>query len=223
MGANQILNFFGTALPFGVLLVLFAETGILLGIILPGDTLLITAGLWAADTHGHHTHPSIVAVVICAAIGALAGAQLGYVLGRQAGPRLFSRPDSRLFKRAYVERAEEAFNRYGPAKAIVLARFIPGVRTLMNPLAGILEVKSRVFVTWQVIGGLVWSVGVTLLAYAVGQRIHNLDTYLIPIVVVVALLSAVPVFLELRRGRRRRAARDRAGVLAGTTADTKGS
>ncbi|MGI8493186.1 MAG: DedA family protein, partial [Acidimicrobiales bacterium] len=187
MGATQILNFFGTALPLGVLLILFAETGILLGIVLPGDTLLITAGLWAANGGGHHVHPNIVAVVVCAAVGALAGAQVGFVIGRRAGRALFNRPDSRLFRRSQVERAEEVFNRYGPAKAIVLARFIPGVRTLMNPLAGILEVTPRFFAIWQVAGGLVWSVGVTLVAFFVGQRIHNLDHYLIPIVVVVAV------------------------------------
>jgi membrane-associated protein len=116
---------------------------------------------------------------------------------------LFSRPDSRLFKRAWVERSEEVFNRYGPAKAIFLARFIPGVRTIMNPLAGILEVDTRTFVTWQVVGGLVWSVGVTVAAYAIGHSIHNLDHYLIPIVLVIVVLSLIPLLLELRRSRNR--------------------
>lgn len=203
MGATTILNWFGTALPFGVLLVLFAETGILLGIVLPGDTLLITAGLWAADTHGNHPHPNIVLLVVCAAVGALAGAQVGYVLGRRIGAPLFARPDSRLFKRHYVERAEEIFERYGEGKAVVLARFVPGIRTLMNPLAGILEMPPARFAFWQVTGGLVWTVGVTLAAYAVGESIHNLDHYLIPIAVAVAAVSLIPVVLELRRSRSR--------------------
>lgn len=206
MGASTILNWFGTALPFGVLLVLFAETGILLGIVLPGDTLLITAGLWAADTHGHHPHPNIVLLVVCAAVGALAGAQLGYLLGRRVGAPLFARPDSRLFKRHYVERAEDIFERYGEGKAVVLARFVPGVRTLMNPLAGILEMPARRFTFWQVTGGLVWTVGVTLAAYGVGQSIHNLDHYLIPIAVAVAVISIIPVAIELRRSSRARTA-----------------
>lgn len=203
MGATTILNWFGTAVPFGVLLVLFAETGILLGIVLPGDTLLITAGLWASDTHGKHPHPNIVLLVVCAAVGALAGAQVGYVLGRRVGAPLFARPDSRLFKRHYVERAEEIFDRYGEGKAVVLARFVPGVRTLMNPLAGILEMPPARFAFWQVTGGLVWTVGVTLAAYAVGQSIHNLDHYLIPIAVAVAAVSLIPVVIELRRSRSR--------------------
>jgi membrane-associated protein len=203
VGTTTILDWFGTLLPLGVLLVLFAETGILLGIILPGDSLLITAGLWAAATNGNHPHPNIVAVVVCAAIGALVGAQVGYLIGKHVGPRLFSRPDSRIFKQDWVERSEEVFNRYGPAKAIFLARFIPGVRTLMNPLAGILRVPTRTFVTWQVIGGLVWSVGVTLAAYGVGHSIHNLDNYLIPIVLVIIVLSLIPLFVELRRSRTR--------------------
>jgi membrane-associated protein len=205
VGTTTILNWFGTLLPFGVLLVLFAETGILLGIILPGDSLLITAGLWASDHSGHHTHPNIWLVVVCAAIGALLGAQVGYVIGRKVGPHLFNRPDSRLFKRAYVDRAEEVFNNYGPPKAIVLARFIPGVRTLMNPLAGMLEVDARTFLLWQTIGGLIWSVGVTLAAYGVGSKIHNLDHYLIPIVLVIVVLSIIPVVLEIRKSRRAKA------------------
>jgi membrane-associated protein len=205
VGATSILNWFGAALPFGVLLVLFAETGILLGIFLPGDTLLITAGLWAAGG-SHHPHPNIVLLVICAAVGALAGAQVGYELGRRVGAPLFHRSDSRLFKRRYVDRAEEIFHRYGEGKAVVIARFVPGVRTLMNPVAGILEMPPRSFLFWQASGGLVWSVGVTLAAYEVGHAIHNLDHYLIPIAVVVALLSMAPVVVELRRARNRQAA-----------------
>lgn len=201
MGATTILNWFGAALPFGVLLVLFAETGILLGIVLPGDTLLITAGLWAANTHGHRPHPNIVLLVVCAAIGAVAGAQVGYLLGKRVGAPLFQRPDSRIFKRRYVDRAEDIFRRYGEGRAVVIARFVPGVRTLMNPLAGILEMPARSFAFWQVSGGLVWSVGVTLAAYAVGQSIHNLDHYLIPIAVAVAVISLIPVVVELRRAR----------------------
>lgn len=201
VGATTILNWFGAALPFGVLLVLFAETGILLGIVLPGDTLLITAGLWAADTHGHHPHPNITLLVVCAAIGAVTGAQVGYVLGRRVGAPLFQKPDSRLFKRRYVDRAEDIFRRYGEGRAVVIARFVPGIRTLMNPLAGILEMPARSFAFWQVSGGLVWSVGVTLAAYGVGQSIHNLDHYLIPIAVAVAVISLIPVVVELRRAR----------------------
>jgi membrane-associated protein len=201
VGATTILNWFGAALPFGVLLVLFAETGILLGIVLPGDTLLITAGLWAANTQGHRPHPNIVLLVVCAAIGAVAGAQVGYLLGRRVGTPLFQRPDSRIFKRRYVDRAEEIFRRYGEGKAVVIARFVPGVRTLMNPLAGILEMPARSFAFWQISGGLVWSVGVTLAAYAVGQSIHNLDHYLIPIAVAVAVISLIPVAVELRRAK----------------------
>lgn len=206
MGATSILNAFGSALPFGVLIVLFAETGILLGIVLPGDSLLITAGLWAAERGPGHPHPDIVALVVCAAVGALLGAQTGFVLGRRLGRPLFDRPSSRLFKREYVDRAEVVFRRYGPAKAVVLARFIPGVRTLMNPLAGILEMDARAFVLWQTLGGLLWSVGVTVAAYEVGRSISNLDSYLIPIVVAIVVLSAIPIAVEILRARKRRAA-----------------
>ncbi len=208
MGATQILNFFGTATPFGVLIVLFAETGILLGIVLPGDSLLFTAGLLASthrstDSALHHFHINLPLLLICAAVGAVLGAQTGYVLGRKAGPRLFARDDSRLFKRRYVDRAEEVFNRYGPAKAVVIARFIPGVRTLMNPLAGILEMDGRTFLLWQLLGGLVWSIGVTLAGYVAGNSIPNVDHYLLPIIAVVIVLSLIPVVNELRKARQR--------------------
>lgn len=210
VGVDSILKAFGAAAPFGVMLCLFAETGILIGIVLPGDSLLFTAGLLASSHHRHGLpHINLAVLLICAAVGALVGAQTGYVLGRKAGPRLFSRPDSKIFKQAYVDRAEEVFERYGPAKAVVIARFIPGVRTLMNPLAGILEMRSRTFVAWQVAGGLVWSVGVSLAGYFAGNSVPNIDHYIYPIIAVVVVVSLLPVAIEVRRARQRqRAAAD---------------
>lgn len=205
VGVDSILKAFGAAAPFGVLLCLFAETGVLIGIVLPGDSLLFTAGLLASHHHrgAGLPHINLAVLLVCAAVGALVGAQTGYFLGRKAGPHLFSRPDSRLFKRRYVERAEEVFERYGPAKAVVIARFIPGVRTLMNPLAGILEMRPRTFLAWQVIGGLVWSVGVSLAGYFAGNSVPNIDHYIYPIIAVVVVVSVIPVALEVRRSRQR--------------------
>lgn len=208
MGVNSILKAFGAAAPFGVLLCLFAETGILIGIVLPGDSLLFTAGLLASSHHSIKSglpHINLALLLVCAAAGALIGAQTGFVLGRKYGPRLFDRPDSRIFKRHHVERAEEVFEQYGPAKAVVIARFIPVVRTLMNPMAGILEMDSRTFLLWQVVGGLVWSVGVSLAGYFAGNTVPNVDKYIYPIIAVVVVISLIPVALEVRRHRRRTA------------------
>jgi membrane-associated protein len=208
VGVNSILKAFGAAAPFGVLLCLFAETGILIGIVLPGDSLLFTAGLLASSHHSIKSglpHINLALLLVCAAAGALIGAQTGFVLGRKYGPRLFDRPDSRIFKRHHVERAEEVFEQYGPAKAVVIARFIPVVRTLMNPMAGILEMDSRTFLLWQVVGGLVWSVGVSLAGYFAGNTVPNVDKYIYPIIAVVVVISLIPVALEVRRHRRRTA------------------
>ena len=187
----------------GVFLVLFAETGLLIGFFLPGDSLLFSAGLLCATDAGSAVHLSLPAVLIAAAAGALAGAQVGYLIGRKAGPAWLDRPDRPRLQDA-VRRADRALLRYGSAKAIVLARFIPLVRTVANPLAGTVNVPVRRFTLWQVAGGLVWSVGVTLAGYALGSRIPSIDRYLLPIVAIIVVLSLLPVLAEFRRARRRR-------------------
>ncbi|HEX5295346.1 MAG TPA: DedA family protein [Streptosporangiaceae bacterium] len=192
----------------GVFLVLFAETGLLIGFFLPGDSLLFTAGLLSATSAGSAAHLSLPAVLVAAVAGALAGAQVGFLIGRRAGHALMARPpQSRL--RQGIESAQRAIDRYGAPRAIVLARFIPVVRTVVNPLAGAIGVPLRTFTTWQVAGGLVWSVGVTLAGYELGSRISNIDHYLLPVIAIIVAVSLIPVALELWRHRRaRRGARD---------------
>jgi len=185
----------------GVFLILFAETGLLIGFFLPGDSLLFTAGL-LCTTKAHSTiHLSLPAVLAAAAAGALLGAQVGYVIGQRAGPPLLGAQQRPRLRQA-LARGQEALERYGPGKAIVLARFIPIVRTVLNPLAGVLGVPARTFTIWQIAGGLVWSVGVTLAGYTVGSHISNVDRYLLPIIAVVVVLSLIPVAVELRRHAR---------------------
>jgi len=187
----------------GVFLILFAETGLLIGFFLPGDSLLFTAGLLCTTSATAAVHLSLPIVLVAAAAGALLGAQVGYVIGRRAGPRLLDRPDRPRLQEA-VNRARVALDRYGAGKAIVLARFIPLVRTVLNPMAGTVGVPVKVFTLWQVVGGLIWSVGLTLAGYALGSRIPNVDKYLLPIVGVIIVVSLVPVALEIRRSRTRR-------------------
>lgn len=184
----------------GLLAIVFAETGLLLGFFLPGDSLLFAAG-YAAAGGIPGLHPHIVLVCVGTTLVAIAGAQTGFHLGRVAGPRLFDRPESRLFRRSYVDKAHEVVEHYGAGKAIVLARFIPIVRTFLNPLMGAGTIPTRTFLLWNVVGGVLWGTGVTLLGYYLGQVSFigdNLEVF----AVLVVVLSVVPLGLELRKSRR---------------------
>jgi membrane-associated protein len=205
LNPTHLLNVFGALAPLGIFLILFAETGLLIGVVLPGDSLLFTAGLLSAVHKHGDVHLNLAAVVIAAFLGAVLGAQCGYLIGRKAGPRLFNRPDSRLFKREYVDKTRVYLDKYGEGKAVVMARFVPIVRTLMNPLAGVAELDARVFTIANLIGGLAWGVGVSVAGYFLGKSIPNVDRYLLPIIAVVVLLSLIPVFLEILKARRERA------------------
>ncbi|OHV31755.1 MULTISPECIES: DedA family protein [Pseudofrankia] len=185
----------------GLILVIFAETGLLIGFFLPGDSLLFLAGAYSATAAGgDRPHFHIGAVLLGVAVAALLGAQTGYLIGRRTGPRLFNRPDSRLFKQENVARAQEFLERYGYGKSIILARFVPIVRTFMNPVAGVIGVPARTFLIYNIVGGLVWSLGVTLLGYSLGRSIP-IDHYIIPVTLVIVLLSAIPVLKELASRR----------------------
>ena len=203
LNPTHLLNVFGT---LGIFAILFAETGLLIGIVLPGDSLLFTAGLLSSIHRHGDVHLNLLAVMGAALLGAILGAQTGYILGRKVGPRLFNRPDSRFFKQQYVVRTHEYLEKYGPARAIMLARFVPVVRTLMNPLAGAVDMDSGVFTAANFVGGVLWAIGVTLAGYLLGKSIHNVDHYILPIVAVIVVASLIPVALEVRKSRRERAA-----------------
>jgi len=183
----------------GIFVVLVAETGLMVGFFLPGDSLLFTAGLLAAS-QGPAQLP-LGPLLVVAAAGALIGAQLGYVIGKRLGTRLLARTARPAMHRG-VARSKEAIDRYGPAKAVVLARFIPIVRTVMNPMAGVLAVRIRTFTLSQVLGGVVWTTGIFLAGYWLGNRIPGIDAYLLPIIAVIIAVSLIPVLLEVRRVRR---------------------
>lgn len=207
LDARSLLGAFGV---LGVGVVMFAETGLLIGFFLPGDSLLFTAGLLCTGNGGHGVRLSLGPLLVAAAMGALAGSQCGYLIGRRAGGALLAPGRSaRLHEGA--RRAEELLGRYGHAKAIVLARFVPVVRTVLNPLAGALNVPVRTFTVWQVIGGLVWSVGLTLAGYALGSSIPNVDRYLLPLVALIVAVSLIPLGAELYRSRRRAKAEEAGG------------
>jgi membrane-associated protein len=188
--------------PYGEIvlwLIIFAETGLLIGFFLPGDSLLFIAG-FLSSTAGGDRLPPLPAVVLCVVLAAFIGDQVGYWFGKKVGPSLFDRPKSRLFNPDNVVKAHGFFEKYGP-KTIVLARFVPIVRTFAPIVAGVGTMKYRTFVTYNIVGAVLWGVGVTTLGYFLGEIDavkHNIE---IAIIVIVAV-SLIPVAIELIKHRR---------------------
>ena len=193
MNPESLIETFGT---LGVFAIVFAESGLLIGFFLPGDSLLFTAGLLASRGFSN-----IALLMIGCSIAAVVGDQVGYLIGRRAGPALFKRPDSRFFHKKNVERARAFFEEHG-SKTIILARFVPVVRTFAPVVAGVGEMEYRRFVTFNVIGGVLWGAGVTLAGYVLGNSIHDIDRWLLPIILGIVAVSFVPVFRELWKARR---------------------
>ena len=205
---KDLLQTFGL---WGVWLILFAETGLLVGFFFPGDSLLFLAGVAAspvaAAIFGEGIQMSLAGLLIGAPICAIVGAQLGHFLGARYGRRMFDKSDSKLFKREYVEKAEYYFEKFGPAKAVVLARFIPIVRTFLNPVAGTLGMPARQFLLWNVVGAILWTDGIILIGYLLAQQIYDaigdkIDHYILPVVALIILISVLPILIEMIRERR---------------------
>lgn len=198
MDAKYLLDAFGLA---GLFAIVFAETGLLVGFFLPGDSLLVFAGLVSATHADAKLHLSLPVVLVGCAVAAIAGAQTGYFIGLRAGPAIFRRPDSRLFKKEYVDKAQSYFERYG-GRTIIVGRFIPIVRTFANVVAGVGRMPARAFTTYNVAGGLFWVVSVVMLGYVLGKTIPNSQNHLLEIEGVIVLVSFIPVGIELLRSRR---------------------
>jgi membrane-associated protein len=192
-----LIRALGPYVLVGLCLIVFAECGLLIGFFLPGDSLLFTAGLLVA-TGVIDAQLWLVCTVLV--VSAMLGNMVGYWIGRKAGPPIFSRPDSRLFKREYVEKTQAFFDKYG-ARAIVLGRFVPIVRTFITVMAGVGQMDVRRYFTYSLIGGVAWAAGVTLLGHWLGQFAFvrdNIDLILVGVVV----LSVVPLVVEFVRARR---------------------
>lgn len=186
----------------GVYAIIFAESGMLVGFFLPGDSLLFTAGFLASapSTVPANLHLPLLPLLLGVFVAAVAGDQVGYVLGRRVGPAVFRRPESRFFKAENVDRAQGFFDRYG-AKTIVLARFVPVVRTFAPIVAGVSRMRYRTFVSFNLVGGAMWAFGVTLLGYYLGQVKFIENNLEIAILTVVAI-SLIPIVVELVKARR---------------------
>lgn len=180
----------------GVLAIVFAESGLLIGFFLPGDSLLFTTGL-LVTTDVIKQDLWVVCVGVAAA--AIIGDQVGYLFGRKVGPSLFRRPDSKLFKQENVEKAHAFFEKHGP-KSLILARFVPIVRTFTPIIAGVSRMNYRSFIIFNIIGGVAWGVGVTLLGAALG-KVAFVHAHIELILVGIVLLSVIPIVIEFLRAR----------------------
>src|SRR6476659_6155328 len=199
---KSLLETFGM---LGLLAIVFAETGLMVGFFLPGDSLLVLAGLVAAVGAESKLNVDINlgVVLVGVFIAATVGAQTGYLIGRKAGPALFRRPESRFFKQEYVEKAQHYFDKYG-AKTIVVARFIPIVRTFANPMAGVAKMPVRRFTLYNIVGAFLWAIGVTMIGFVLGKTIPSAEDHLLVIEGIIIALSLIPIGIEILRARRQR-------------------
>ncbi len=179
----------------GIALLVFAESGLLIGIFLPGDSLLFAAGLLAA---GGLFDPALLAITVV--IAAILGDSVGYWFGKEVGSNLFNKPDSKIFKQEYVARTQRFYTKYGP-RAIVLARFIPIIRTLAPILAGVGKMRYKRFISYNVLGGFAWGAGMISLGYFLGAIVPSSEKYVLPISVAIVVLSFLPILINLVRGR----------------------
>jgi membrane-associated protein len=177
--------------------IVFAETGLLVGFFLPGDSLLVTAGVFAAA--GHLDIWLLLTLVTAAAI---VGDQVGYYIGYRTGPRIFRREESLFFKPKHLRRAQEFYEKHG-GKTIILARFMPIVRTFAPVVAGVGQMEYRRFVTFNVVGGFLWVWSMSLLGYSLGQVVPDIDEHIHVVIVIVVLLSILPGIIEYVRSRGR--------------------
>ena len=185
----------------GILAILFIETGLLVGVVLPGDSLLFIAGIAASSAGaeilgGASLDP--LAIFIGAPISAVVGSQFGHFLGNRYGRKLFDRPNGRFFTQERVAQTERWLTKYGIGKALILARFIPFVRTLINPTVGIIGYPARKFFLWNLVGAVIWTQLVLGAGYILGNKISgSIDKFLLPIVGLIVLVSVLPVAIEL--------------------------
>ena len=191
---ESLLQSFGA---LGLFLIIFAESGLFFGFFLPGDSLLFTAGLLSSQDK----LPALPILLVGCFIAAVAGDQVGYLFGRKVGPALFRRPDSRIFKQEYIEKSQEFFDKHG-SKTIVLARFVPIVRTFAPIVAGVGKMRYRTFVTFNVVGALLWAVGITTLGYVLGDRVPWVEDNLELAILGIVGLSFVPIVIEVVKARR---------------------
>lgn len=201
LNPEYILSSFGGFALAAVCFIIFAECGLLVGFFLPGDSLLFTAGLFVAT--GALDYP-LWLVCLLVTVCAMVGNVVGYYIGHRAGPALFSKPDSKIFKKEYVEKTEGFFEKYG-ARAIVMARFVPIVRTFITAMAGVGRMDPKKYFTYSLIGGIAWATGLTVLGYFLGQ-IEFVRKNIEMMLILIVLISVVPIIFEVIKAKREKKA-----------------
>ncbi|MEV0676795.1 VTT domain-containing protein [Actinosynnema sp. NPDC050436] len=196
-----LLQGLGGYMLVGLCFIVFAECGLLVGFFLPGDSLLFTAGLFVAN--GLLDYPLWLVCLLLTAC-AMLGNVVGYWIGHRAGPALFSKPDSKIFKQEYVEKTHGFFEKYG-ARAIVMARFVPIVRTFITAMAGVGRMDARKYFTYSLVGGVAWAAGLTVLGYFLGQ-IPFVRSNIEMMLILIVLISVVPIVIEVIKARREKKA-----------------
>ncbi len=176
----------------GITLVIYAESGLLVGFFLPGDSLLFTAGFLASQGYLH-----IALLIALTFTAAVLGDSTGYWFGKKIGPKIFTKEDSFFFRKSHIEKSKAFFQTHGK-KTIILARFVPIVRTFAPILAGVGEMDYRTFIAYNLVGGALWTIGITAAGYFLGRLIPDVDKYLLPIIGLIVLLSLLPAWKHLR-------------------------
>lgn len=199
-----------TAGYLGLFFIIFAESGLLIGFFLPGDSLLFTAGFLSSQGYLH-----IAPLAILMFFAAVLGDNFGYAFGKKVGVKIFTREDSLLFHKDHLKKAQAYYEKYG-GKTIILARFLPVVRTFAPILAGVGEMRYSHFFFYNIIGGLIWGLGMPLLGYFLGSTVPNIDRYLIPIILFIIFGSIIPpVWHFLKEKHHRDQVKDLVEKLAG--------
>lgn len=182
----------------GILVIIFAETGLFFGFFLPGDSLLFTAGFLASQGL-----LPIVPMLIGVFVAAVLGDSVGYWFGRKTGPALFKKEDSWLFKKDYAEKAQLFYEKHGK-QTIILARFMPIIRTFAPIVAGVGNMRYQVFLVYNILGGFIWAVGITTAGYFLGKTIPSADKYLMPIIIIIIITSFIPGIVHMVKERKNR-------------------
>ncbi len=203
MNLEQIIITFGYV---GLFAIIFAESGLFFGFFLPGDSLLLTAGLlaWRINPETGHPFLNLLILLVSLPVAAVLGDNVGYWFGKKTGPRIFNRENSRFFKRKNLLAAKAFYDKHG-GKTLILARFMPFIRTFVPIVAGAVEMEYRRFFTWNVVGGVAWAIGVTLVGYGIGTFFgatvdpETLDKYFLLLIIAVIFISALPAMIHLWR------------------------
>lgn len=194
----DLISFIHAAGYVGLFLAIFAESGLFVGFFLPGDSLLFTAGLLSSQGYFN-----IWILIILTFAGAVLGDNFGYAFGRKVGVKIFTKEDSLLFQKDHIERAKDFYEKYG-GKTIIIARFMPIVRTFAPIVAGVGEMKYSQFLMYNLVGGAMWGLGLPLLGYFLGNAVPNVDHYLLPIILVIVAVSILPPAVHFLKEKRHR-------------------